>query len=301
MFTPKLRLVVTSRSEKDEYRPDLNTATLNILSHIFEFKIAAAIHFARFSGEKEVGRYLYTKLRRLWQGGYIESLQLYQGTRIGMPLYYMLSRDGLRVIGEHRHYDRSQLKTYPSPATLISSGLFTHEAEIVELASLESLNATKYLSISFSGEADSLMREVRSDKRIEILTPDYTVVYRVSSVSGHKDIVYTEFERSNKSTSAIFRKIERYARALVYEERKRTTIRFIFDNERMERSFWLHILLEKPHLAQNLHIMTTNLTLTQTSESFCGPIYAYERAAKLKRDGHLVVEIVDRIKLFSYL
>lgn len=289
---------MTPRSDTDAYTPDLNATTLSILSLIFEFKIAAAIHIARFLGHKEVNRYLYMKLRRLWQGGLLESLQLYQGTRLGMPLYYMLSKTGLKIVGEHHHYDKLYLKTYPSPLTFISSGLFQHEAEIVELASLEALAGSPTLTITFSGEMSSLTREVRSDKRIEVLTPDYTVFYTVDGVTK---TIFTEFERTNKSTNAMLRKIERYERNLGHDEREHSTIRLIFDNERMEQSFWLHILLEKPHLAQNLRIMTTNLTLVQTSEQFLEPIYASEDSIKLKRDGRVIVVIEGRVKLFSVL
>ncbi len=298
MFTPKLNLILTPRSKGDIYAPDLNPATLAILSLIFEFKIATAIHIARFLGHKEVNRYLYMKLRRLWQGGLLESLQLYQGTRVGMPLYYMLSKTGLKVVGEHKHYDRLYLKTYPFPATFIASGLFQHEAEIVELASLEALNTSPNLTITFLGELSSLTREVRSDKRIEVLTPDYTVFY---TMGGKTETIYTEFERTNKSTTAMLRKIERYERNLEADERKHTTLRLIFDNERMEQSFWLHILLDKPQLAQNLRILTTNLILVQTSEQFLEPIYAVEDSIKLKRDGHLTAVVEARVKLFVVL
>lgn len=139
MFSPKLNLILTPRADKDVYSPDLNEATLTILSLIFEFKLATAIHIARFLGQKEVNRYLYMKLRRLWRGGFLESLQLYQGTRLGMPLYYMLSKEGLSIVAQRHHYDKAYLKTYPSPVSFISSGLFQHEVKIVELASLESL------------------------------------------------------------------------------------------------------------------------------------------------------------------
>lgn len=296
MFSPKLNLVLTPRSDKDVYSPDLNAATLNILSLIFEFKLATAIHIARFLGETEVNRYLYMKLRRLWQGGLLESLQLYQGTRLGMPLYYMLSKEGLNAVAKHHHYDKAFLKTYPSPVTLISSGLFQHEAEIVELASLESLAASDKIKIAFVGEVGSLIREARSDKRIEVLTPDYTVFYTANDIT---ETVYTEFERSNKSIGAMMRKIERYDRNLEPGEREHTTLRLIFDNERMERSFWLHLLLERSHLARNLQIVTTNLTLVQTTEQFFEPIYATEDRISLKRDGRVMVELGERIKLFA--
>ena len=298
MFSPKLNLILTPRSEKDIYSPDLNDATLNILSLIFEFKLATAIHIARFLGQKDVNRYLYTKLRRLWQGGLLESLQLYQGTRLGMPLYYMLSKEGLNIVSKHHHYDKAYLKTYPSPNTLISSGLFHHEAEIVELASLESLAASDKVKIAFVGEVGSLIREARSDKRIEVLTPDYTVFYTANNVT---ETVYTEFERSNKSIGAMMRKIERYDRNLEPNECEHTTLRLIFDNERMERSFWLHLLLERSHLARNLRIVTTNLALVQTTEQFLEAIYATEDSIKLKRDGRVMAEVEKRGKVFSSL
>ncbi len=296
MFSPKLNLILTPRSEKDIYAPDLNEATLNILSLIFEFKLATAIHIARFLGQKEVNRYLYTKLRRLWQGGLLESLQLYQGTRLGMPLYYMLSKEGLNIVAKHHHYDKAYLKTYPSPNTLISSGLFHHEAEIVELASLESLASSDKIKIAFVGEVGSLLREARSDKRIEVLTPDYTVFYTTNDIT---ETVYTEFERSNKSIGAMMRKIERYDRNLEPNEREHTTLRLIFDNERMERSFWLHLLLERSHLARNLRIMTTNLVLVQTTEQFVEAVYAAEDLIKLKRDGRVMAEVEKRERLFK--
>ncbi len=298
MFSPKLNLILTPRSEKDVYSPDLNEVTLNILSLIFEFKLATAIHIARFLGQKEVNRYLYMKLRRLWQGGLLESLQLYQGTRLGMPLYYMLSKDGLKIVGDYKHYDKVFLKTYPSPASFISSGLFQHEAEIVELASLEALVASDKTKIAFVGEVGSLIREARSDKRIEVLTPDYTVFY---TTNGITETIYTEFERSNKSIGAMMRKIERYDRNLESGEREHTTLRLIFDNERMERSFWLHILLEKSHLARNLRIVTTNLALVQTTEQFLEAVYATEDSIKLKRDGRVMVEVGGRGKLFEWM
>lgn len=296
MFSPKLNLILTERSAADSYAPDLNEATLNILSLIFEFKIATAIHLARFLGQNNVNRYLYMKLRRLWQGGLLESLQLYQGTRVGMPVYYMLSRVGLEVVGKHHSYDKAYLKTYPSPRTFIASNLFQHEAEIVELASLEARAIQAGCMITFLGEISSLNREVRSDKRIEVLTPDYTVFY---TFPDRTETIYTEFERSNKSTTAMLRKIERYDRTLEQDEREHTTLRLIFDNERMERAFWFTIVMNKPQLTQNLRILTTNLSLIQTSEQFLEAIYAREESVNLKREGRVVVELKERVKIFG--
>ncbi len=98
----------------------------------------------------------------------------------------------------------------------------------------------------------------------------------------------------------MLRKIERYDRNLDQDERKHITLRLIFDNERMERSFWLHILLDKPKLARNLRILTTNRTLVQTSEQFLEAVYASEDTIKLKREGHLVATVAGRVKLSNW-
>lgn len=298
MFAPKLTLTLTTRTEADTYAPDINEATITILSLIFEFKLASAVHIARFLGEREVSRYLYTKLRRLWQGGLLESLELNAGTRLGMPRYYMLGKEGLKVLAQHYHWDKLRLKTYPSVASLISSGLFPHEAGIVELASLEAQNISKWLKITFLGEMNSLAREVRSDKRIEVLTPDYTVDF---TVGNHTERVFTEFERTNKATSLMFRKIERYVLRFGPGEEKNKTLRIIFENERMERAFWLTVILDRPQLLQRLRIATTNLSLLGSSEHFLEPVYSTERSVDLKRDGRVFADLTERWKLFSFL
>ena len=69
----------------------------------------------------------------------------------------------------------------------------------------------------------------------------------------------------------------------------------------MERSFWLHLLLERSHLARNLRIVTTNLALVQTTEQFLEAIYATEDSIKLKRDGRVMAEVEKRGKVFSSL
>jgi Replication-relaxation len=298
MFAPKLTLTLTHRTEADSYAPDINEATITILSLIFEFKLASAVHIARFLGEREVSRYLYTKLRRLWQGGLLESLELNAGTRLGMPRYYMLSKEGLKVLAQHFHWDKLRLKTYPSVASLISSSLFPHEAGIVELASMEAQNMCRGLKITFLGEMNSLAREVRSDKRIEVLTPDYTVDF---TVGNHTERVFTEFERTNKATTLMFRKIERYVLHFGPGEEKNKTLRIIFENERMERAFWLTVILDRPQLLQRLRVMTTNLSLVGSPEQFLEPIYSTERNVDLKRDGRVFADLTERWKLFSFL
>jgi len=297
MFAPKLTLTLTPRTEADTYAPDINEATITILSLIFEFKLASAVHIARFLGEPAVSRYLYTKQRRLWQGGLLESLDLHAGTRLGMPRYYMLGKEGLKTLAQHFHWDKLHLKTYPTVASLISSGLFPHEAGIVELASLEAQNASPTLKITFTGEMNSLAREVRSDKRIEVLTPDYTVGYTINDT---KETVYTEFERTNKANALMLRKIERYINHFGPGEEKNKTLRIIFENERMERSFWFTMLLDKPQLLQGLRLVTTNLSLIGSPEQFLKPIYSTERSVDLKRDGRVFADLTERVKLFDF-
>lgn len=296
MFIPKLNLTLIERTEKDTYRPDMNAATLKILLFFFEFKLASAVHIARFLGEEKVTRYLYTKLRRLWQGGLLESLQLNAGTRLGLPMYYMLSKNGLQILERHFHWDKLYLKTYPSIGSFLSSGLFQHEAGIVELASLEAMNRSPTLTIAFTGEMNSLLREVRSDKRIEVLTPDYTVSYETNDT---KKIVYTEFERTNKSHILMIRKIERYVHHFEPGEEKDKILRLIFDNERMERSFWFTLLLDKPNLLRSLAVVTTNVSLITSPEQFLHAIYSTERSVDLKRDGRVVADLTNKVKLLG--
>lgn len=299
MFIPKIEITVAPRKDAKPYALDINKNTLDILFLVFEFKIAAAPHIARFLHQPEQSKYLYLKLRRMWQAGLLESLQISVGSRQrGMPVYYMLSKDGLAVLGERLHLSSVHLKNYPTVASFIASGLFKHEAEIVELASLEAKNHSKNLAISFVGEAASLAREVRSDKRIEVLTPDYVVTYEMND-AAHR--IYTEYERTNKSPVGMLKKIERYVRHLNSEETEHATLRIIFDSENMEASFWLNILLNKPRLLRGLRIVTTNTTLTQTPEQFFESIYATKNTVDLKRDGRVTADLSERVRLFLEL
>lgn len=299
MFIPKIEIALTPRKDAKPYALDINKNTLDILFLVFEFKIAAMPHIARFLHQPEQSKYLYLKLRRMWQAGLLESLQVSVGSRQrGMPVYYMLSKDGLAVLGERLHLSSVHLKNYPTVASFIASGLFKHEAEIVELASLEAKNHSKNLAISFVGEAASLTREVRSDKRIEVLTPDYVVTYEIN---GAVHRIYTEYERTNKSPAGMLKKIDRYVRHLNPEDAERTTLRIIFENDNMEASFWLNILLNKPRLLRGLRTVTTNTAYMQISEQFLEPIYATEDVVNLKRDGRVTSDLSERVRLFEGL
>ena len=299
MFIPKIKITIAPREDAKAYAVDINQKTLDILFLIFEFKIAAAPHIARLLNQPEQSKYLYLKLRRMWQSGLIESLQVSVGTRQrGMPVYYMLARDGLAALAHHFHYSKTHLKSYPSVASFIASGLFKHEAEIVELASLEAQNRTEKLKILFVGEAASLARQMRSEKRIEAFTPDYTVSY---AINGRIELVYTEFERTNKSPAEMLKKIDRYVRHLDLKENQGTTLRIIFESESMEASFWLNILLNKSRLLQRLRVVTTNTAHTATPEQFLQSIYATADTVDLKRDGRLTAVLAKRVKLFEGL
>ncbi len=297
MFLPIMDISVTPRPEGESYNVQMSQSLLDILALIFEFKICAAWHIARFISQTDQSKYLALKLRRMWQAGLLESLQIYAGTRLGMPVYYMLSKQGLKTLSEVAHYDKLRLKGYPTPTSFISSNLFKHDAQIVELASLEAMNRTEKLQITFTGETGSMTRENRSDKNIEVLTPDYIVDYTINGVTER---VYSEFERTNKSASAMIRKIERYRQYFWPGEEKQKTLRLVFQTQNMEEAFWLNILVNKPSLLQRLRVVTTNLPLLGKPEQFLEAVYAVESGVKLKREGRLIVDITERIKLFPF-
>ncbi len=297
MFFPVPDVIIAPRSDTKS-RVDLNPANIEILKIIFEFKLAATWHIARFIGQSERAKYLYFKMRRLWQAGYLESLQVYAGTRLGMPVYYMLSKQGLKVLADHAHYDTIQLRSYPTPRSLIASSLFRHEAQVVELASLEAKNRSQNLQLTFTGEVGSMSREILSDHTVEVLTPDYTVTY---ALGDKKEVVYTEFERTNKSTAAMLRKVERYVRHFGPGEADHKTLRLIFQTPRMETAFWLNVLINKPALLQRIRVCTTYLSLLEKPEQFFELVYAEKETVKLKRAGRVMAEMGERIRLFPIL
>jgi len=293
-----LDVSLTPRKDAKTYNVQINQSTLEILSLIFEFKIATVWQISRFLHQQDRLKYDYLKLRRLWQAGFLESFMIFTGSRAGMPVYYMLSKQGLTALNEYGHYDQTRLENYPEAKKLLSWNLFRHEAEVVELASLEAKNKTEKLKIIFKGETDSLAREFRSDKNIEVLTPDYTVIYTAFNVTER---VYSEYERTSKSLGAMIRKIERYLQFLNPDENVHTTLRFIFQTPQMEQSFWLRLLMNKASFLQKLRIFTTNLTLLESFEQFLEPIYVSEQTVKLEKQGRLIADLSKRIKLFSFL
>ncbi len=291
MYLNTLDVTLTPRTKTDTYNLKINSSTVGILSLILEFKVAASWHISRFLTQKDQSKYVYVKLRRMWQAGLLESFKVYSGTMSGVPVFYMLSKAGLKVLAEQGHYEVGQLKTYPHAKTLLSWGLFKHEAQVIELASLEVKNTSNTLQISCTGEMSSQATEELSNKIIEALTPDYTVLYQVGETNY---CVYTEFERTQKSKDAILRKIERYTRYLSFEQRQAATVRFIFQTPSMEKSFWSNVASNQPVFLQSLRILTTNLTLLSEHTQFLGPLYISAKNGP-------VGDTTQRIKLFAFL
>ena len=173
--TPGVKL--NPRPQGSSYPLKLNQSALDILSLVFEFKLVAAWHVSRFLTQENQNKYVYLKLRRMWQAGFLESFKVHSESLLGFPVYYMLSKKGLSALADHNLYSSSQLSSYPSPKTLFSPHLFKHESQVIELASLEAQNKTKDLSLTFKGELSSQGQNILSDKTVEALTPDYTVTY----------------------------------------------------------------------------------------------------------------------------
>jgi hypothetical protein len=271
---------------------------LDILSLIFEFKVATAWQITRFLEQRDQSKYLYLKLNRIWQAGLLESFKIFTGSRAGMPVYYMLSKLGLRLLVEQGIYDALRIKNYPQAKTLLSWSLFRHEAEVVELASMEVKNRSENFTIIFKGETNSLALDFLSDKSVEVLTPDYTVFYGVGEM---KKCIYSEFERTVKSKPAMIRKIERYVHYLSPVQLEHTTLRLIFQTPGMEQSFWLNILSNSAQFLQKLRVLSTNLSFLEKHEHFLEPIYASEQTVKLAKHGHLTIDMSQRVKLFSFL
>lgn len=298
MLLNTLEVTLTPRVNTDAYNLQLNEAAFDILNLIFEFKVATAWQIARFLGQKEESKYLYLKLRRMWQAGFLESFKIYTGSRAGMPVYYMLSKKALKLLVEQGKYSPFLISNYPKPKTLFSWNIVRHELQVVELASQEVKNGSTNFTIAFKGELSSQIHDVRSDKNVEIFTPDYTVFYRMGELEKR---IYTEFERTSKSIEAMGRKIERYLFHLDQKDRDHTTLRFIFQNPNMEQAFWRNAFLGQSNFLQKLRVLTTNLNLLESHGRFLEPVYVSEQTARLTKQGAVHVDLSERIKLFSFL
>lgn len=290
-----LEVKLTPRTKAKAYNAKLNSATLEMLALIFEFRLASTWQITRFLKQTDQNRHIYAKLRRMWQSGLLESFKIFSTSTVGVSLYYVLSKEGLNVLKYYGRYESSWLKTYPKTKNLLSPILFRHEAQIVEMASLESLNRSKNLSISFKGEVSSKFLDYRDDKHIEVLTPDYIVIYKTENF---EQSIYTEFERTWKSKAAGLTKIQRYLDFIPQQDRQKYILRLIFQTPNLEKSFWLNIFTNRPSLLK-LKIITTNVDLISKPKDFLQQIYATETTVKLTKFGRLTAEITARIKLFN--
>ncbi len=297
MYLNTLDVSLNPRTEVDSYNLKINESALDILGLVLEFKVATSWHISRFLTQKDQSKYIYTKLRRMWKAGLLESFKVYSGSLAGIPVFYMLSKTGLKILEEQGKYDPELLRIYPHAKSLLSWGLFKHEAQVVELASIEIKNKSSNLSILLKGEIVSQGRELLSNKNIEVLTPDYTVLY---TLGQNTYCIYSEFERTVKSKEAMLKKLERYISYLNSEQRKAVTLRLIFQTPNMEQSFWVNILSNQPSLLQKLRIVTTNLSLLESHTQFLEPVYLSEASIRLK-GRPFKIGGSERIKLFSFL
>ena len=294
-----LDVKLTPRKETDCYRVLMNDSALDVLKLIFEFKLCTGCHVSRFISQKDKSRYVYMKLRRMWQAGFLESFKVFSHSFVGASLYYMLSKQGLEALEQYAYYERSRLKVYPNTKTLLDWGLFKHEAQVVELASIEVMNKGTGLDISFKGEHSSVAYD--QYRNFEALTPDYTVYYKL----GEEEVehcIYTEFERTLKSKSAILRKIQRYADYLKFlepQDQKNKTLRIIFETPKMEAAFWLNLYLNKPDLLRYVHIRTTHLSLIKESKDFFEAIYCSDITVEFVRGRHLSMDTTKKVKMFE--
>jgi hypothetical protein len=275
------------------YNLQLNHSALDILGWVFEFKLVGSWHISRFIRHKDQNRYIYLKLRRMWQAGLLESFKMGTGF-----VYYFLSKKGLAVLEENNIYHPKQLSKYPKASTLLSTGYFPHESQIVELASMEAMNTTEELGIGFRGEATSQGRNFRSNYTIEAFTPDYTVYYTFNDIHHP---VYTEFERTPKSKDAMDKKIDRYLYYLDIDHRKGKTLRFIFQTLAMEESFWLHMFLDDYQTLQRLRIVSTNMSQLKEHNQFLEPIYTTIDSFQINKPNRVEMDLRRREKLFEFL
>jgi Replication-relaxation len=276
---------------------EITKSTLEILRLILEFKLASACHIARFLNGQDQSRYIYRKLRLMWQAGLLESFKVFPGSIAGAVIYYMLSKQGLKLLAKQKSDGRAKLEKYPEPQTIMDWGLFKHEAQIVELASMESKNKSASLTLNFSGEQGSRSTDYKAGKTIEAISPDYIVTYKTPQ---NRQKIYTEFERTRKSNEAMLDKIQRYFDFLPPEDYQKSILRLIFQKPAMERNFWLNIFKFRAGLLR-LKIMTTNLDLITGHKNFLEPIYASEDTVELIRGNNLKAIIPQRIKLFEPL
>src|SRR5579862_8022161 len=105
MYLHSLEIKLNVRAVIKPYNVKLNPATLEMLAFLFEFKLASSWQVTRFLKQKDNSRYVYTKLRRMWQAGLLESFKIFSASTVGAPLYYILSKQGLLVLKQQGKYE----------------------------------------------------------------------------------------------------------------------------------------------------------------------------------------------------
>ena len=282
---------ITPRTEISYYHLVINDSTVKILKLLYDFRLATGWQLCRFMLQQDKNSYIYKKVNLMWQTGLVDSFKVYvHAGRFGNPLYYTLSKQGLQALMEFAHYEPSWLKGYPKPEDMLALPSFPHEAQIVELASLESMNQPKdkRFTIEFYGEMMSKGRDYINDKLVEGFSPDYMVIY---AKEGKEFKFYTEYERTRKSYKAILQKLNRYRYYFSYPNDKQDfTIRFIFQTPGMEQGFWLNLILNG-HSFINMNIISTNMSLITGHQDFTRNFYAKYETIDLVKNPKLNVII----------
>ncbi len=117
MYLNTLEVTLTSRTKNPSYRLQINQGAFDILSIIFEFKLGTGWHISRFLAQKDKSKYLYFKLRRLWESELLESFKVY-AYDISVDIDDIVS--GLRL--PYFQYNSCQIyKEYVEPKNLIYS------------------------------------------------------------------------------------------------------------------------------------------------------------------------------------
>lgn len=290
--------VLVQRCETPKKGKPLSDRYLEILSYIFEFKLATACHLSRFVRHMEYDEHLAAALSVMWRGGYLVRTMAQAGNPVRRHAFYLLARDGLAELRDAGLHPMEHLERYPRAEPFLASANLRHEVAITELSSMESLIAEPGLSLDFSGELSSLGHERKSGYAVEVFTPDYVVRY----AAGNKEYpVYTEYERTRKSPEVLVKKMEHYAYRLQRDERGAAVVRCIFETADMEGVFWSALLARMPQLLGQLRVMTTNLGLIEESRDFLMPIYASGTNVRLGDDRRAHIDPAARAKLFPFL
>lgn len=284
------------RKEKDILKSNIRitNSDIELLSYIGEFKVLSNIHICRL--KKHVDKriqFISERLRVLWIMGLIERFRIYTGENANvnnMPLLFVLSEDGAKALVEHKGYTYDQLKYFKYADKLFEWGLFNHEIDTANIASMEACIKDEDFNIELRGEEYNKVTELIHGKIKEVFTPDYSSCYKFKN-NNTIVTIYNEIERGYKTFSIKTEKLERYYDHLQKTNRLSSPIRLFFINENIEASFWKTIILDKGLKIRQLNIYTTNFQLIKGSESFLDKIYFKIQSVNVDRSSNGVVEI----------